>query len=201
MFVLEKIGQDEQGNTVKERRNGNGARVYGVNIDGKLAHGRDLALQVGFTVQRSRYTKYESWSEDEHVEPTKFMPRTPDYYGYFTLTSAPFKNFDMSVSGVYTGRMHVPHLAPDFSVIPENYEYSYIQQDELVHTPDFFDLNLKLNYTFVLNDHIKLQLNGGVQNIFNAFQKDLDKGGFRDSGYFYGPTQPRTYFIGVKITN
>ena len=53
--------------------------------------------------------------------------------------------------------------------------------------PIFFDLNLKLNYTFVLNDHIKLQLNGGVQNLFNAFQKDLDKGGFRDSGYFYGP--------------
>lgn len=77
----------------------------------------------------------------------------------------------MSVSGVYTGRMHVPHLAPDFSVIPENYEYSYIRKDELVHTPDFFDLNLKLNYTFVLNDHIKLQLNGGVQNLFNAFQK------------------------------
>ena len=201
VFVLEKIGQDEQGNTVKERRNGNGARVYGVNLDGKLAHGRDVALQVGFTVQRSRYTKYENWSEDENVEPTKFMPRTPDYYGYFTLTSAPFKNFDMSVSGVYTGRMHVPHLAPDFSVIPENYEYSYIRKDELVHTPDFFDLNLKLNYTFVLNDHIKLQLNGGVQNLFNAFQKDLDKGGFRDSGYFYGPTQPRTYFIGVKITN
>lgn len=54
VFVLEKIGQDEQGNTVKERRNGNGARVYGVNLDGKLAHGRDVALQVGFTVQRSR---------------------------------------------------------------------------------------------------------------------------------------------------
>lgn len=53
----------------------------------------------------------------------------------------------------------------------------------------------------VLNDHIKLQLNGGVQNIFNAFQKDLDKGGYRDSGYFYGPTQPRTYFVGIKITN
>ena len=46
-----------------------------------------------------------------------------------------------------------------------------------------------------------IQLNGGVQNIFNAFQKDLDKGGYRDSGYFYGPTQPRTYFVGIKITN
>ena len=29
-------------------------------------------------------------------------------------------------------------------------------------------------YTFVLHDHIKLQLHTGVQNIFNSFQKDLD---------------------------
>ena len=33
-----------------------------------------------------------------------------------------------------------------------------------------------------------------------SFQKDLDKGEFRDSGYFYGPTQPRTFFLGIKIT-
>ena len=199
VFVLEDMGHDQNGNKVKERRNGNGARVYGVNLDGKIAHGRDAALQVGFTVQRSEYTELEAWSENPEVAPVKRMPRTPDYYGYFTLTSAPFKNFDCSLSGVYTGRMHVPHFAP--TELPEEYIGQYIAKDEMVHTPDFFDLNVKLNYTFVLNDHIKLQLNGGVQNIFNAFQKDLDKGGYRDSGYFYGPTQPRTYFVGIKITN
>lgn len=199
VFVLEDIGHDANGNKVKERRNGNGARVYGVNVDGKIAHGRDAALQVGFTVQRSEYTDWEAWSEDPEVAAVKRMPRTPDYYGYFTFTSAPLKNFDWSLSGVYTGRMRVPHFAP--TDLPEEYVGQYITKDEMVHTPDFFDLNVKLNYTFVLNDHIKLQLNGGVQNIFNAFQKDLDKGGYRDSGYFYGPTQPRTYFIGIKITN
>ena len=68
-------------------------------------------------------------------------------------------------------------------------------------SPQFLDLNVKLNYTFVLHDHIKLQLNTGVQNIFNSFQKDLDKGEFRDAGYFYGPTQPRTFFVGFKIMN
>ena len=41
------MGHDQNGNKVKERRNGNGARVYGVNLDGKIAHGRDAALQVG----------------------------------------------------------------------------------------------------------------------------------------------------------
>ena len=66
---------------------------------------------------------------------------------------------------------------------------------------DFKARGLKLNYTFVLHDHIKFQLNTGVQNIFNSFQKDLDKGEFRDAGYFYGPTQPRTFFIGFKIMN
>ena len=120
---------------------------------------------------------------------TKRMPRTPDYYGYFTFSSAPLKNFDFSLSGTYTGKMIVPHYA------------GYIAEDRMETTPQFFDLNLKLNYTFVLHDHIKFQLNTGVQNIFNSFQKDLDKGEFRDAGYFYGPTQPRTFFIGFKIMN
>lgn len=200
VFFLQNIGTDNMGNALQERRNGSGAEVYGINVDAKIAHGRDASLQIGFTMQRSRYKEYTCWSEDESVPGTRNMPRTPDYYGYFTFTSAPFKNFDLSFSGIYTGKMHVSHFAPSDDV-PLDYPYSYIKKDEMVHTPDFFNLNAKLNYTFVLDEHIKLQINGGVQNIFNAFQKDLDKGAFRDSGYFYGPTQPRTYFIGIKIFN
>ena len=200
VFYLQNVGVDAQGNTLQERRNGSGAKVYGVNLDGKIAHGKDASLQVGFTVQRSRYNELTYWSEDESVAGTKDMPRTPNCYGYFTFTAAPFKNFNFSLSGVYTGRMHVPHFAPT-DEIPAGFPYAYIKKDELVHTPDFFDFNTKLNYTFVLNEHLKIQVNGGVQNIFNAFQKDLDKGTYRDSGYFYGPTQPRTYFIGVKFFN
>ena len=190
VFVLEDIGEDQNGDKIKERRNGSGAKVYGVNLDAKVAHGREAQLQLGFTVQRSRYNRAEVWtSEGEEERTTKRMPRTPDYYGYFTFTSAPLKNFDFSLSGTYTGKMIVPHMA------------GYIEKSRMEHTPQFMDLNLKLNYTFVLKDHIKMQVNGGVQNIFNSFQKDLDKGEFRDAGYFYGPTQPRTYFVGIKIMN
>lgn len=189
VFVLQDIGHNEVGDMIKERRNGNGARVYGVNMDAKIAHGRQAQLQVGFTAQRSRYSTEETWSEADGVKLiTKRMPRTPDYYGYFTFSSAPFRNFDFSLSGTYTGKMVVPHYA------------GYIDQDRMEKSPDFFDLNLKLNYTFVLHDHVKLQLNCGVQNVFNSFQKDLDKGEYRDAGYFYGPTQPRTIFFGVKIS-
>lgn len=190
VFVLEDIGEDQNGDKIKERRNGSGAKVYGVNLDAKVAHGREAQLQLGFTVQRSRYNRAEVWtSEGEEEQTTKRMPRTPDYYGYFTFTSAPLKNFDFSLSGTYTGKMIVAHMA------------GYIEKSRMEHTPQFMDLNLKLNYTFVLKDHIKMQVNGGVQNIFNSFQKDLDKGEFRDAGYFYGPTQPRTYFVGIKIMN
>lgn len=189
VFILEDIGTNADGYAMKERRNGNGARVYGANIDAKIAHGKDISLQLGFTAQQSRYKSAEAWSEvDGTPLTTKRMMRTPDYYGYFTLTSSPLKRLDLSLTGTYTGSMIVPHYA------------GYIENDRMETTPDFFDLNFKAAYTFVLHDHINLELNAGVQNILNSFQKDLDKGEFRDSGYFYGPTQPRTYFVGIKIS-
>lgn len=189
VFILEDTGLNSDGFAIKERRNGSGARVYGVNLDAKLAHGKEFTLQAGVTAQRSRYKRAEAWTEVDGKElTTRRMMRTPDFYGYFTITSAPAKNLDLSLSGTYTGSMIVPHYA------------GYIDKDRMETTSDFFDLNLKAAYTFVLRDHVKLQLNAGVQNMLGSFQKDLDKGEFRDSGYFYGPTQPRTIFIGVKIS-
>ena len=190
VFVLERIGENEYGDPIKERRNGDGARVYGVNLDAKIAHGREAQFQAGFTAQRSLYKKHEPWASDSEGNDllTKKMPRSPNYYGYFTFTSAPTSRFDFSISGIYTGKMIVPHEPHD-------------EEPRMEKAPDFMEINLKLNYTFTLRDHIRMQLNGGIQNIFNSFQKDLDKGEFRDSGYFYGPTQPRTYFIGFKIMN
>lgn len=186
VFVIESISP-----AIQERRNGDGARVYGVNLDAKIAHGKEATFQLGFTAQRSRYKSHEVWTELEDGTPltTKRMTRTPDYYGYFTFTSEPFKNFGFSLSGVYTGSMQVPHFA------------GYIEQDRMETTPEFFDCNFKLNYTFLLKEHVKLQLNAGVQNIFDQFQRDLDKGTYRDAGYFYGPTAPRSIFFGIKIMN
>ncbi len=198
VFVLEDIGENADGFMIKERRNGSGANVYGTNIEAKISHGNDISLQLGVTAQRSRYKKAEVWSEiineNNGVESvteltTKRMPRTPDFYGYFTLSGSPFKNFNIALSGTYTGKMIVPHYT------------GYIDNPRMENTPDFFDLGTKIDYTFILRDHIKLQLNCGVQNIFDSFQKDLDKGEFRDSGYFYGPTAPRTFFVGIKIMN
>ena len=189
VFYLHPMGEDEAGIKYKERRNGDGARVYGANIDYKIAHGKDAQLQIGFTAQRSRYTKALSWSEDETKPLTKNMIRTPQYYGYFTFNSSPFKNFDFSFSGVYTGKMYVPHLA------------GVIEEDRMERTPNWMDFNFKANYTFNLKENLKMQLNAGVQNIFNKYQDDLDQGINRDPGYIYGPGNPRTFFFGIKFFN
>ena len=142
-------------------------------------------LQAGLTLQRSRYNSLTVWSEDPSVAPVRNMPRTPDLYGYFTMNTQPVKRLDITLSGVYTGRMYVPHFS---------------EHDEMVHTPDFMELSAKVAYTFPLGHHLRLQLNCGVQNIFNAFQSDLDQGEYRDSGYFYGPTQPRTLYVGCRLS-
>jgi len=72
--------------------------------------------------------------------------------------------------------------------------------DRAVTTPRFFDLNLKVSYDIILYKEIALQLHAGIQNIFNAYQKDFDRGADRDSGYIYGPSLPRSWFVGAKIS-
>ncbi len=187
VFVTEEIGTDIAGNMLLERRNGSGAKVYGINTEFKTAFSQYLQLQLGFTSQKSLYTEPEQWAEDETVEPTKNMMRTPDNYGYFTLNYNPIKSSTISLSGVYTGKMYVPHYA------------GFIENEKLEETPNFTELNLKAAHNFKIGTTMQLQINGGVQNILNSYQSDFDEGIFRDAGYIYGPNRPRTFFIGIKI--
>lgn len=187
VFVLEDIAT-ENGIIIKERRNGSGAEVMGINLESRAVFTRWLELQAGATFQRSRYKQAEKWSEDPEVAAEKKIFRTPDVYGYFTALLNPAKHFSASVSGVYTGEMLVPHMA---GVIPV---------DAAVSTPDFFDLEVKLAYDLSLCKEVVLQINGGIRNIFDSYQSDFDRGADRDSGYIYGPGMPRSYFAGIKLS-
>jgi outer membrane receptor for ferrienterochelin and colicins len=74
-----------------------------------------------------------------------------------------------------------------------------IDRNMTVQTSPFWDMGLKAAYDFRIYKSFNLQVNAGVQNILNSFQKDFDSGADRDSGYIYGPTLPRTVFFGVKL--
>src|SRR5699024_2195556 len=129
------------------------------------------------------------WSEDPEVPPVRRMFRAPDTYGYFTASFGPLRNFTVDLTGTYTGRMLVQHMAG-----------SGTATDTAVETPSFWDVNLKLSYDIRLHDRITLQLNGGVQNLFDAYQRDFDRGADRDSGYIYGPSLPRSWFAGANLS-
>ena len=187
VFALKELGKDENGILIKERHNESGARVFGGNIEGKVAWKDRLQVQLGFTAQSSRYKEARSWSDEGDVPASRQMFRTPDFHGYCTASYNPLKRMTLALTGTYTGSMFVEHHA------------GFINANTTVKTPSFWDLNFKAAYEFKIYRSFSLQLNAGVQNIFNSFQKDFDSGADRDSGYIYGPTLPRSFFFGVKL--
>lgn len=186
-FVLEEVDTGDEENKILERRNGSDAKVKGINIEGRIAPHKSTQLQFGATFQSSKYAAPVAWSNDPDVAPCRKLLRSPDQYGYVTLNLLPFKNFSTALSGTYTGPMYVGHFA------------GYIEKDVLKKTKSFFDGTVKLAYDIKIGSGYTVQINGGVQNVFNSYQNDFDKGEFRDSGYIYGPGLPRTYFAGIKF--
>ena len=185
VFALKELGFNEEGILIKERHNESGARVFGGNLEGKIAWRNKFQMQLGVTVQKSGYKEARSWSDD--VAATKKMFRTPDLHGYLTASYNPMKVLTLALTGTYTGSMLVEHHA------------GMIAQNVTVNTPDFWDMGFKAAYDFKLYSSFSLQINAGAQNIFNSFQNDFDSGADRDSGYIYGPTLPRTFFFGIKL--
>ena len=194
VFALRETGIiGEDGATIHERYNGSGATVMGANIEGKIAYAPWVEASAGVTLQRSRYTTPEQWSET--AAPAENMFRSPNVYGYFAVTAQPLKNFKIDLSGNYMGRMNVEHYAG--GMLPDG---STLQEDRIERTNPFFDMGVKLSYDFKIWKTIGLQVNAGVRNIFNSYQRDFDRYENRDSGYIYGPSLPRSIFAGVKLS-
>ena len=184
VFALKEIGF-EDGILIKERHNESGARVFGGNLEGKVAYRNIFQLQLGLTAQNSKYKEARSWSDD--VEATRNMFRTPDFHGYFTALYNPVKKLTLALSGTYTGSMLIEHHA------------GMIDRNMTVKTSPFWDMGFKAAYDFRIYNSFNLQLNAGIQNILNSFQRDFDSGADRDSGYMYGPTLPRCFYLGIKL--
>ena len=192
-FVLEELSRDEDGNSIMEKRNGGNSSVFGATFEARANYNRKLQVEAGLTLQKSRYDEEVMWSEQ--LPGTKDYLRTPESYGYYTITWTPSEKFKTTLSGIYTGSMLVPHYGvPGDPGTPE--------MDKLFKSPEFMETNLKMSYTLTSNRlDSSFELFGGVGNIFNQYQDDFDKGKNRDSGYIYGPAKPRNFFIGVKIFN
>ncbi|NGM66125.1 TonB-dependent receptor [Sphingobacterium sp. SGR-19] len=180
---------EEDNIILEEMRNGTGAKVYGTNIELSVAPSNALTLQAGGTIQRTKYKEAQEIFEGEDpsndVYTTRFV-RTPNAYGYLNVNMKPTSRFAVDITGVYTGSMLAPHYQPDETML-------------LKTTRDFMEMNIRLGYTLPIRKEFSVELFGGIQNMFNAFQRDFDSGPLRDSDYVYGPTKPRTYTFGIRI--
>ena len=188
IFLLKEKGLNSDGYIVMERSNGAGARVSGINLEAKIIPASNVQLQFGYTLQHSLFDEAVNWSDDPSVPAEQRMLRTPGDYGFLNFAYNPTKKMLINLTGTYTGSMLAPHYA------------GYIATDRIEVTPQFVDLNLKASYDLVING-ISAQVSGGVKNMFNSYQTDHDKGAFRDAGYVYGPTLPRSFFVGLKFGN
>lgn len=190
VFALRELGQaDAAGNAVLERYNAGGARVLGATLEGKLIFPFRLQLQAGLTWQNSRYKQPEFWSDNPNVAPVRRMFRTPDVYGYLTADYDITRRLCLTATGTLTGPMLVQHLVGSGTDV-----------DRAVTTPTFFDLGLKISYTWRLFDRVDLRASAGIHNIFNSYQRDFDSGALRDSGYIYGPALPRSLSASLSIS-
>lgn len=171
------------------KRNGSGARVYGVNVEGNFALRRMWTLRSGFTLQAAQFDEAELlWEDEASVLPattTTKLLRTPNAYGFAGLAYAPLTGWNAAATFIYTGSMDVAH-----TIDPET-EYTVIKS-----TPSFGELNLRVGYRFKQVEGLEFGI--GVINATNSFQRDFDSGPLRDAGYVYGPLRPRTFTVQVS---
>jgi outer membrane receptor for ferrienterochelin and colicins len=180
-FILHEVDRTENAR-IFERINGSGSKVYGLSLDIGLVLGPSFSLSSGWTFQRSRL------DEPEPDFNSKEFFRTPNAYGYINMSYKNKKWFNVDLSGEYTGSMKAPHYA------------GYIAEDRLERTPSFWVLNLKLHRPINITESVRVSLFLGVYNLLNSYQKDLDKGVDRDSGYVYGPARPGSFYLGLEFS-
>ncbi len=192
-FILEETGTDDKGNSIMQKQNGGNSQVMGTTLELRANFNRILQAETGVTLQKSLYDEPVKWSEE--LPGSKDYLRTPNSYGYYTLTWSPTEKFKTVLSGIYTGSMLIPHYG-----VPGN--QGTVQNDILAESPSFFETNIKISYT--LNAprlDSSVEFFGGIGNIFNQYQNDFDSGKYRDSGYIYGPAEPRNIYFGIRIFN
>ena len=186
-FYLQPIGEDTFGERF-EKRNGSGSTVKGATIELRANYRQKVQLETGLTIQSSLFN--EAVDNIEGLNPLREFLRTPNEYGYATLSFFPTKQFNTTLNLVYTGPMTVAHFAGAPGV----------EQDAYIQSQSFKELSIKTGYTFNLkNIDSGLEVFGGIKNITNAYQSDFDSGKDRDSNFIYGPGAPRTLFVGVRL--
>jgi outer membrane receptor for ferrienterochelin and colicins len=186
-FYQDPDGSDSYGD-IFVKRNGAGAKVMGLTIEFRANIKRKVQLESGFTLQQSFYDEAVKYSDDLPIK--KEFLRSPDNYGYATISYNPSAKMSFAANLVHTGVMSLIHLAG----APGQLE------DEFLESPVFNAIGIKSTYIQVLKESgIKIEYSAGVKNLTNDFQQEFDSLKNRDSNFIYGPSMPRTIYFGLTL--
>ena len=186
-FYQDPNGSDDFGNKFI-KRNGDGATVQGLTMEFRANYNQKVQIESGFTVQNSLYDNAVSYSDE--LESKREFLRTPNNYGYTTISLTPSDKFNISANLVHTGEMELVHMGGS----PEQ------DEDEYLTSNVFNTTGLKATYIQkVERVGLSLEYSFGVKNLTNDYQKDFDSGKERDSNFIYGPSVPRTFYVGLVM--
>jgi outer membrane receptor for ferrienterochelin and colicins len=193
-FILSDQFELDNGTAVITKRNGEGASIFGVNAEFNFAYKNKWLVQTGLTLQEALYNKNELlWKPSDSIDQSESLflnriLRTPRMYGFASINYHINKKLNISTSTIFTGSMQVAHVIN-----------AQTEQTVLKETPVFIDQGFRVEYLFFEQTNFAARFNFGVQNIFNSFQRDFDRGATRDAGYVYGPIRPFTFYFGIKF--
>ena len=186
-FFQDPSGSDSYGD-IFIKRNGAGARVKGLTMEFRANFKQKVQLESGLTLQQSLYDEAVEYSDNLPLK--KEFLRSPNYYGYATISYNPNSKLSFAANLVHTGAMSLIHLAG----APGQLE------DEFLESPVFNAIGIKSTYIQVLKESgIKIEYSVGVKNLTNDFQQEFDSSKNRDSNFVYGPSLPRTIYFGLTL--
>jgi outer membrane receptor for ferrienterochelin and colicins len=138
-FYLNPIGEDEFGQRF-EKQNGDAAVVQGITIETRANYKRKMQLEAGFTLQTSEFST--AVETIEGLTPRREFLRTPNKYGFATLSYIPNNKFNTNLNYVYTGDMLIAHFAgaPEQTV------------NEYKTTPSFHEFSWRTSYRFDIDN-------------------------------------------------
>lgn len=186
-FYLQPVGSDQYGD-LYEKRNGAGASVKGVTLELRGNYNKKVQIEAGLTLQKSLYDEPVEYIEG--LDAVQDFLRSPETYGYLSLSFTPGSRFNVSANTVFTGPMTIAHLAG----APEQ------TTDAYKTTESFTEIGFRTSYTIPFESlDAGVEFFAGVKNITNSYQTDFDSGKYRDSNYVYGTSAPRTIYFGIKL--
>ena len=186
-FYQDPSGSDSFGD-IFIKRNGSGATVKGLTMELRANFKKKVQLESGFTLQQSLYDEEIEYSEN--LPSRKEFLRSPDYYGYATLSYNPNSKISFAANLVHTGAMNLLHLAGAPGQL----------NDEFLVSPVFNTIGFKSTYIQSFKSSgIKMEYSIGIKNLTNDYQQEFDSLKNRDSNFIYGPSLPRTIYFGLVL--